>query len=205
MPNRAVRRRLVRLLGSLPLIAHFARRLQIQQTIDRLCPSRDNAHLTHGRVALAVIANRLTPPKAMYQILAWAKHRAVHEVFGLDAEHLNEDRLARCLDALVPQIDPIQGDVALAAVREFDLALSPLHGDLTSVVLMGEYPPDEQDPNAPQPAYGVGGEPTGKPLPVGEWVTGEGAFPFGIAPTTAIRPTGARSWPSGKRSDRICR
>jgi hypothetical protein len=34
MPERPVRRRLVRMLGSLPLIADFARRLEIQKTID---------------------------------------------------------------------------------------------------------------------------------------------------------------------------
>src|SRR5215218_10497535 len=104
MTNRAVRRRTIRLLGSLPLIAQFARRLQIQRTIDRLCPSRSNAVLTHGQVALAIIANRLTQPKAMYQLLSWAQQWGVREVFGFDPGQLNDDRLGRCLDALAPQI-----------------------------------------------------------------------------------------------------
>jgi hypothetical protein len=73
MPERPVRRRLVRLLGSLPVIAHFARRLEIQAAIDQICPSRANAQLTHGQVALAIIANRLTQPQALYQLLGWAK------------------------------------------------------------------------------------------------------------------------------------
>src|SRR5229473_4759884 len=72
MPNRPVRRRLVRLLGSLPLIADLGRRLGIETTIDQICPSRGNALLTHGQVALAIIANRLTQPQAMYQLWAWA-------------------------------------------------------------------------------------------------------------------------------------
>jgi transposase len=177
MPNRAVRRRLVRLLGSLPLIADFARRLQIQQTIDRTCPSRGNAHLTHGQVALAILANRLTQPRAMYQLLSWARHWAVHELFGVDPDHLNDDRLGRCLDALAPHVDPIQGSVTVAAVQEFDLDLSQLHWDLTSVVLQGEYPPEEQDPSHPKPAYGFGGEPQCKQLRVGELVAGDGGVP----------------------------
>jgi transposase len=177
MPHRAVQRRLVRLLGSLPLIAHFARRLQIQQTIDQICPSRGNAHLTHGQVALAIIANRLTQPQAMYQILAWAQHWALREVWGCEPQHLNDDRLGRCLDALAPQIDLLQGAATVAAVREFDLDLSQLHWDLTSVVLQGEYPADEQDPSYPQPAYGFGGEPTCKQLRVGELVSGDGGVP----------------------------
>ena len=177
MPNRAVRRRVVRLLGSLPLIAHFARRLAIQRTIDRLCPSRGNAYLTHGEVALAIIANRLTAPKAMYQILDWAEKWELREVFGFDPVPLNDDRLGRCLDALASQIDAVQGEVTVAAVWQFDLDLSQLHWDLTSVVLTGEYPPGEQDPAHPRPAFGFGGEDGCLQLRVGELVTADGGVP----------------------------
>jgi transposase len=178
MPNRAIRRRLVRLLGSLPLIADFARRLQIPQTIDRQCPSRGNARLTHGQVALAIIANRLTQPKAMYRILEWGQKWGVRELWGIDPDLLNDDRLARCLDALAPSIDALQGAVAVAAVTEFDLDLSQLHWDLTSVVLQGEYPPEEQHPDYPKPAYGFGGEPGCKQLRVGELTTHDGGVPL---------------------------
>jgi hypothetical protein len=177
MTNRTLRRRTIRLLGSLPLIAQFARRLQIQRTVDRLCPSRRNAHLSHGQVALAVIANRLTQPKAMYQILEWAQRWGVRETWGIDPDALNDDRLARCLDALAPQIDAIQGEVLVQAVRQFDLDLSQLHWDLTSVVLQGEYPPAEQAREYPQPAYGFGGEAGCKQLRVGECVTADGGVP----------------------------
>jgi transposase len=177
MPNRPVRRRLVRLLGSLPLIADFARRLGFETTIDQICPSRGNALLTHGQVALTIIANRLTQPKAMYQLWAWAAAWGVREVFGVNPDCLNDDRLGRCLDALAPQIDAIQGTVIVAAVREFDLDLSQLHWDLTSVVLQGEYPPEEQHPDFPRPAYGFGGEAHCKQLRAGELVTNDGGVP----------------------------
>jgi hypothetical protein len=177
MPNRPIRRRLVRLLGSMPLIADFARRLGLQAIIDQICPSRENAHLTHGQVALAIIANRLTQPKAMYQLLTWAQQWGVREVFGINPEHLNDDRLGRCLDALAPQIDPLQGAVVVAALREFDLDLSQLHWDLTSAVLQGEYPPEEQHPDYARPAYGFGGEPHCKQLRIGELVTNDGGVP----------------------------
>jgi hypothetical protein len=178
MTNRSVRRRTIRLLGSLPLIAQFARRLQIQRTIDRLCPSRSNALLTHGQVALAVIANRLTVPKAMYQLLAWAQKWSVRETWGIDPDLLNDDRLGRCLDALAPQIDPIQGEVLVHAVWQFELALAQLHWDLTSVVLQGEYPPEEQTSGYARPAYGFGGETGCKQLRVGECATADGGVPI---------------------------
>ena len=177
MPERPVRRRLVRMLGSLPLIADFARRLQIQETIEKECPSRGNAHLTHAQVALTILANRLTQPKAMYHLLSWAQKWAVRETLGVPPERLNDDRIARCLDVLAEKIDPIQGAVTVAAIREFDLDLAQLHWDLTSVVLQGEYPPEEQDPQHPQPRHGFGGEDGCKQLRVGELVTADGAVP----------------------------
>jgi hypothetical protein len=111
MPNRAVRRRIIRLLGALPLVADFARKLEIQAIIDQICPSRGNAHLSHGQVAVAIIANRLTQPRAMYRLLDWAKKWGVQPLFGIDEGALNDDRLGRCLDALAPNIDVIQGTV----------------------------------------------------------------------------------------------
>ncbi len=178
MSNRAVRRRTIRLLGSLPLIAQFARRLQIQPTIDRLCPSRSNALMTHGQVALAIIANRLTTPKAMYQILAWAQKWGVRETWGILPDFLNDDRLGRCMDGIAPQIDAIQGETLVHAVWQYELELSQLHWDLTSVVLRGEYPPEEQAQEYAQPAYGFGGEAGCKQLRVGECVTADGGVPI---------------------------
>jgi transposase len=178
MPNRAVRRRIIRLLGALPLVADFARKLEIQAIIDQICPSRGNAHLSHGQVAVAIIANRLTQPRAMYRLLDWAKKWGVQPLFGIDEGALNDDRLGRCLDALAPNIDVIQGTVAATAVAQFALDLSQMHWDLTSVVVQGEYPPEEQQPGYPQPAYGFGGERGCKQLRVGELVLHDGGVPL---------------------------
>lgn len=185
MLNRPMRRQLVKLLGSLPLIAHFAHRLQLGSTVDALCPSRGNAHLTHGQVVLALVANRLTQPKAMDRLLEWVRGWAVGEVFSFPAEKLNDDRIARCLDALAPEIDRIQGQILVHAVQEFGLDLRQLHGDLTSVVLAGEFDPETPPATAPpgnvpypQPAYGYGRGSDQKQVRVGELVSGDGAVPL---------------------------
>ena len=49
--------------GALPRIADLARRLQIQATIGKQCPSRSNAHLTRAQVGRVPRAERLTPPE----------------------------------------------------------------------------------------------------------------------------------------------
>lgn len=193
MATRSERRVLVRLLGSLPLIAQFASRLRVREIIDRHCPVRDNAHLTHGEVALAILGNRLTKPGCLHRLIHWAHQWAVGEVWDIDPKFLNDDRLGRCLDALAPQINVVQGEVALAAIREYDLRMDQLHGDLTSVVLQGQYlegegcalpsPPLEalyKDGKlvVPRPDYGFGGERDCKQLRVSEIGTLDGMVPL---------------------------
>jgi transposase len=185
MPARAERRILARMLGSLALIAHYLRRLRVQETIDHHCPSRGNAHLTHGQVAVAIIANRLSQPGALYRLIHWAREFALDELWQIDPERLNDDRLGRCVDALAEHIPEIQGEVALAAVREFNLQLDQLHGDVTSVVLQGAYPeeaaanePGEGERSVPRPAFGYGGEPDCKQLRVVEITSLEGLVPI---------------------------
>jgi hypothetical protein len=39
-----------KMLGALPVVAHFCRRLDLAGIIDRACPVQDVAHLTHGQV-----------------------------------------------------------------------------------------------------------------------------------------------------------
>ncbi len=185
MANSPIRRQIVKMLGALPLVADFMRRLGIEATVDRLCPSRGNAHLTHGQVVLAILANRLTQPQALYHLLDWARDGAVGETFGFDAALLNDDRLARCLDALALQIDAIQGSVLVQAVAAFGLDLRQLHWDLTSVVLDGAFDPETAPTVAPkglhpypQPAYGYGGISDQKQLRVGELVSSDGLVPI---------------------------
>jgi hypothetical protein len=50
-------------LGSLPVIADYSRRLDLAGIIDRACPVRDVAAVSHGQVIEALIANRLTDPR----------------------------------------------------------------------------------------------------------------------------------------------
>ena len=139
-------------LGSLPVIADFSRRLNIAGIIDRTCPMRDLALVSHGQVIEALIANRLTHPQAMVGVADWARDWAVEEVYGLPADALNDDRLGRALDAVAPQVQHIIGSVGARAIDAFGLDVTRLHWDMTSISLYGAY--DSVDADHPAPAYG---------------------------------------------------
>src|SRR6266851_6934563 len=102
---------------------------------------------------------------------------AVEEAYGIAPELLNDDRIARALDAVAPHLDAIAGGVGAAAVTEFGVDVSRLHWDLTSISLYGSYP--EADPEYPAPRWGHPKDrrPDLKQIQTGLAVSGDGGIP----------------------------
>ncbi len=148
---------LVQRLGALPVIRDYWERLHLKERVDALVPVREVAHLTHGDGVVALVANRLTAPRPLYDIVAWAEGWAVAEVFGIAPADLNDDRLGRCLDAIAAVHDGLRGDLTVQAMTAFGLETATVRWDLTSVRVSGEYPPEEQTPGYAQVRYGYGG------------------------------------------------
>jgi acetyl-CoA acetyltransferase len=111
----AVVRVLEKRLGALPVVAESGRRLRIAEIVDELCKVRPVARITHGEVIGALVANRLTAPAPMLRAQDRAAALAVEEAYGIAPELLNDDRIARALDAVAPQLDAIAGGVGAAA------------------------------------------------------------------------------------------
>ncbi|MEZ0028685.1 transposase, partial [Kitasatospora sp. MAP12-22] len=141
-----------RRLGALPASAEFLRRLDVAGIIDELCPIRDLAHLTHGQVIEVLVANRLSCPTSMVRVGDWARKWAVEEVFGVEPALLNDDRLARALDAIAPRLEEITGSVGAQAIAEFGIDVGQLHWDMTSMSMFGAY--EDQEDGFPQVKYG---------------------------------------------------
>jgi hypothetical protein len=110
-----------KMLGALPVVADFARRLDIAGIVDRACPVRDIAYVTHGQVIEALVANRLTSPTPLVHVEDWAADWAVEEVLGLSPDVLNDDRIGRALDAVAPQLEGIVGSVGARAIATFGI------------------------------------------------------------------------------------
>jgi hypothetical protein len=139
-------------LGALPVVAEFCRRLEVAGIVDRACPVREVALVTHGQVIEALVANRLTSPTPLVHVQDWASQWAVEEVWGIEAAVLNDDRIGRALDAIAPELDRIIGSVGARAITTFGLPVARLHWDLTSISLYGAYP--DPDNGFPTPRYG---------------------------------------------------
>ncbi len=164
-------------LGALPVVAEFARRLDLAGIVDRACPVRDLALLTHGQVIEALVANRLTSPAPLVHVEDWAREWAVAEIFGIDPGALNDDRIGRALDAIAPKLEGIVGSVGAGAIGAFGLDVTRLHWDMTSISLFGAYPDPQEGYAAPRFGHPKDRRTDLKQIQAGLAVTRDGGIP----------------------------
>jgi transposase len=172
-------------VGALPAIAHYFRELNLAATIDELVPWHGDVPL--GTLVEVLVANRLLQPKALFRVGQWAQSAALTDYYGLTAEQLNDDRLGRALERLAEHADTIQAALVLKAIERFELDVTQIHYDLTTVELYGAYetaPPEGQPKPTPTPTYGrtKSGRKHVKQVQLGLDVTGDGGVPVGHLP-----------------------
>jgi transposase len=164
-------------LGALPVVAGFCGRLDLAGIVDRVCPVRQVATLTHGQVIEALVANRLTSPTPLRRVEDWAATWAVEETFGIAPQALNDDRIGRALDAIAPRLDAIVGSVGARAIAAFGLEVARLHWDMTSISLYGAYEEPEEGFIAPRFGHPKDRRPDLKQVQTGLAVSGDGGVP----------------------------
>ena len=166
-----------KLLGALPVVAEFCRRLDVAGIVDRACPVREVARVTHGQVIEALVANRLTSPRPLLRVADWARTWAVEEVFGVAPDALNDDRIGRALDAIALELDRIVGSVGARAIATFGVDVARLHWDMTSISVYGAY--QEVEAGFAQPRWGKPKDrrPDLKQVQTGLAVSGDGGVP----------------------------
>lgn len=136
--------------------------------------------LDHAETLSVLIHNVLTSRGALYRVPAWAR-RIEPDALGLTArqlERLNDDRLARSLDALSsPSARTVFFRLALTVIRDFELSVPRVHFDTTTVTLSGQYAGSRVEPRI---AHGVNKDhrPDLKQLLFGLNVTSDGAVPL---------------------------
>jgi Domain of unknown function (DUF4277)/Transposase DDE domain len=126
-------------VGALLLASHFLAELDVVGAIDRLLPRSARSQLSVGEVTAALIASRLCSPSPLYDVAGWASGAAVHELLGIPAALLNDDRLGRALEALAVDAESVRGLLAARAIERFGVDAGRLHVDLTTLRVAGAY------------------------------------------------------------------
>jgi hypothetical protein len=128
-----------RSVGPLLLVEHFLRELDVADTVDRALPRSARSVLSVGEVVCALIASRLCSPSPLYDVAGWASGAAVHELLGIPAALLNDDRLGRALETFAVYAEQLRSQVAARAIERFGSGVGRLHVDLTTVRVTGAY------------------------------------------------------------------
>jgi transposase len=168
-------------VGALPVIALFCDRLQLGRTVDDTVPWEGEVPL--GDLVEILVANRLLDPKPLYKLGSWATRSTLADFYNLTQQQLHDDRIGRALERLADHGDKVQSGLVLRAIKEFDLDVSQIHYDLSTVELYGDYS-EHQEPQAdgatPRPAYGhsKSGRKDLKQIQFGINVTHDGAVPI---------------------------
>jgi transposase len=117
------------------------RRMDLRGIVDRIMPSESD--VSHGEVVETLVLNRLTSPRPLYRIEEWARHIGLDAVTGRDPARFNDDRLGRTLDPLSERVDDVQAALTAHLVQAFDLAVTDVHYDTTTLLLEGSYDDSE--------------------------------------------------------------
>jgi len=130
-------------IGPIALIKPVLDALGLREAVDRYCPMDRKRGITHGQAVEVMVMNRLTSPTPLCDVEEWARLYALEEACGIVADHVNDDRLARALDAVFQHMEDIEADVALRAMAKYKVNPEVIHFDATSLYFEGAY--DESD------------------------------------------------------------
>lgn len=181
-----VNNQLSKWVGAIPMVMPIFRDLNIVEIVDKYCPGKEE--VSHGTTVLALALNRLLSPRPLYKVGEWLGGTILEDALAVDAEQMYDSRLGRTLDDIHAHLETLWQDIVVQAVLEYDIDLSQIHYDITSIYFEGEY----EESDAIDYGYSRDNRPDAKQLNLGVNVSGEAGIPLAyrvLAGRTADRTT----------------
>jgi len=128
--------------GPLPIINHFINHLGLYQILSEHLPPKPKQTLPYADAILLFVRNILIERHPLYQLSEWAS-RYDPKLIGLGANStsiLNDDRVGRSLDTLFKaDRSTMLTEIVLQTISAFNVNLSQVHNDSTTVTVFGKY------------------------------------------------------------------
>lgn len=166
-------------LGPHPLLAHFLDLTQFEAIARGCLGAARPGILDHARTLCVLVHNILVSPAPLYRIAEWAAplDPVALGLTPAQKQALNDDRVARALDALGSErARNLWFRLALRVLKRFALTTDRLHFDTTTVTFHGAYAGSVSEPRI-LPGYNKDHRPDLKQLLFGLTVTADGAVP----------------------------
>jgi hypothetical protein len=113
------------------------RALRLEELCDELLPAGREAIPWAEMAAVLVIARLCEPASELHIAEDWYRKTALEDVLGLPAERINDDRLYRALDRLLPHKEAIEQHLKQRLGELFALEYDLLLYDVTSTYFEG--------------------------------------------------------------------
>ena len=146
--------------GALALVEPLLRDMRVAEIINQHVPADPQAEFDHGEVLSLLVAARLANPIALVNVERWAAESGAEMLWNIPADKLNDDRLARALDALFTERHSILASISLHVADSLNIPLDELHFDPTSILFYGAY-----EDSQPRDSLGEGDLPSNAELP----------------------------------------
>ena len=130
------------LLGPLPVVMKYLRKLKVRDIIDAAAPSDPRHKVTHGECIEALLCSIFLKNHTLSHVSQTLSAYDLPAIFGkpgVQAELFHDYRLGEALDALYGKTEALYAEVVFRGLEAFQIALKRLHLDSTTVSLHGQY------------------------------------------------------------------
>ncbi len=137
------------LIGPHPILTHFLGRMDFFRIVRSCLGTPGHRVLDHAQTLAIFLQNIILSPAPLYRIAEWAQpiDPAALGISASEKLSLNDDRVARSLDALVsPRARSLFFRLTLHIIKQFELDTRRIHHDTTTVTFHGQYKGSVQDP-----------------------------------------------------------
>ena len=139
----------IHMVGAHPILLHFLNLMDFFRIV-RSCLARPREGLLdHAQSLSLLIQNIIMSPGPLYRIAEWAApiEPAALGLSKVDMQTINDDRVARSLDALVSmRARSLFFRIALHIIKQFELDTQRIHHDTTMVTYHGRYKNSNSEP-----------------------------------------------------------
>ena len=176
-------------VGPIPVIRAFLDRLGLDDILEQHVPEKALGRppkISHAHALSLIVTNVLTSREPLYGVPEWiAKHVPEHFLLSStqQASLMNDDRIGRALDRLYEaDTASLMTAVVLKTVKEFDIDLSRIHNDTTTVTFSGAYEGQKNKEELKRPptitfGYNKDHRPDLKQLVLSLTISSDGAVP----------------------------
>ena len=128
-----------------PIVHAYAERLALRALINRLVPTE--REFEPGLMVLGMVVDTQSARSPLYHLESFFEGQDTEVLLGerVDPAVFNDDNAGATLDLLFEaNTQKIYSEVAVAALREFEVPTDEVHFDTTSVTVYGDYHTSEQ-------------------------------------------------------------